>query len=173
MGQHLGQDCQPNLTAVVAMTPAGVIGRQGGMPWKLSSDLRRFKKLTMGGVLVMGRKTYESIGRPLPGRDTIVITGNPDWAAAGVSVVTSPEAAIELAADRPTFVVGGATIYRQLVPRCGTLLLTQVLADVAGDTVVDLDLAEFQVIERVEVPPSERDQYPSVFMRMERRSQSG
>ena len=82
------------LTAVVAMTPSGVIGRDGDMPWRLRSDLRRFKKLTMGGVLIMGRRTYDSIGRPLPGRRTIVITRNPDWSAEGVESADSPAAAI-------------------------------------------------------------------------------
>lgn len=160
---------QPGLTALVAITPSGVIGRDGDMPWRLSSDLRRFKQLTMGGVLIMGRKTYDSIGRPLPGRETIVITRNQDWSAPGVSTVSSPAKAIEIVGRRRAYVVGGAEIYSQLLPHCQTLLVTRVLADIDGDTVLDLDLSGFEVIERSELPASDRDQYPTEFLRLVRR----
>ena len=156
------------LTALVAITPAGVIGRDGDMPWKLSSDLRRFKKLTLGGVLIMGRKTYDSIGRPLPGRQTIVITRDPNWSVDGVSTAGSPAEALEMVAGRPSYVVGGAEIYRQLLPKCQTLLLTRVLADIDGDTTLDLDLSGFEVVERTELPASDVDQYPSEFLRLVR-----
>ncbi len=156
------------LTAVVAMTPDGVIGMDGGMPWRLSSDLRRFKELTMGGVLIMGRKTYDSIGRPLPGRETIVITRNREWSADGVVRAASPEEALDRVGDRPGFVVGGAEIYRQLLPSCGRLMLTRVLAEIAGDTVLDLDLSDFDVIEKLELPVSDRDQYPTEFLVLQR-----
>jgi dihydrofolate reductase len=156
------------LTALIAITPSGVIGRDGDMPWKLSSDLRRFKRLTMGGVLIMGRKTYDSIGRPLPGRETIVITRDPTWSAEGVSTAGSPDQALTLAGGRPTYVVGGAEIYRQLLPQCQTLLLTRVLAQIEGDTTLDLDLSGFTVVERTEIPESDRDQYPTEFLRLVR-----
>ena len=99
------------------MTPTGVIGLDGDMPWRLSSDLRRFKQLTMGGVLIMGRRTYDSIGRPLPGRRTIVVTRNPDWASAGVDSALNPEKAMEMAGQDRCFVVGGAEIYRQTIKK--------------------------------------------------------
>ncbi len=156
------------LTAVVAMTPAGVIGRAGGMPWRLSTDLRRFKNLTMGGLLIMGRKTYDSIGRPLPGRDCLVITRNPDWSAAGVLRAPSPSRAIEMIGNRRAFVVGGAEIYRQLLPECNELLLTRVLAEIDGDTLLDLDLSGFKVVERTELPVSEKDEYATEFLRLVR-----
>ena len=159
----------PNLTAVVAMTPDGVIGRDGDMPWRLSSDLRRFKKLTMGGVLIMGRKTYDSIGRPLPGRRTVVLTRNPDWSAEGVQAVTRPEQAIESVGDEAGFVVGGAEIYRLLLPHCQRLFLTRVFSDVQGDTILELDLSEFQIDEVTQYPASERDDFPTEFLRMSRR----
>lgn len=154
-----------SLSAVVAMTSDGVIGRDGGMPWRLSSDLRRFKKLTMGGVLIMGRKTFDSIGRPLPGRDTIVITRDPDWSVEGVTTAGSPAMAIEIAGDRDGFVVGGAEIYRQLLPYCRHLLLTRVLAEIEGDTLLEVDLSRFVLVERTELPASDRDDYPTEFLR--------
>lgn len=161
---------QFGLTAVVAMAQGGVIGRDGDMPWRLSSDLRRFKELTMGGVLIMGRKTYDSIGRPLPGRTTIVITRNDQWAAEGVIRVGSPEAAVAMLADRAKlagrqgFVVGGAEIYRQLLPFCQRLMLTRVLAEVDGDTKLDLDLSGFDELSRSEFPKTERDEFPTEFV---------
>ncbi len=161
------QFTQPNskaLTAIIAMTPNGVIGHEGGMPWHLRTDLRRFKELTMGGVLIMGRKTYESIGRPLPGRQTIVVTRDPHWSAAGVLVVSSPQQALERVGDRVGFVVGGAEIYRQLMPCCDRLMLTRVLTKLTGDTVLDLDLSGFEVLQKMEFPASAADQYPTEFL---------
>ncbi|MGI9471137.1 MAG: dihydrofolate reductase [Rubripirellula sp.] len=156
-------------TAIVAMTPSGVIGLDGDMPWRLSSDLRRFKRLTMGGSLIMGRRTYDSIGRPLPGRRTIVLTRNPDWSAAGVERAASPESALEMAGDS-AFVVGGAEIYRILLPACDHLLLTRVWSTVKGDTKLSIDLSEFQVIEQTRVPASARDDVPTEFLRLFRRN---
>jgi dihydrofolate reductase len=156
------------LTAVVAIATNGVIGRDGDMPWRLSSDLRRFKQLTMGGALIMGRKTYDSIGRPLPGRQTIVITRNPDWSAAGVTPVASPAEAIAQLGDRNGFVVGGAEIYRMMLPACQRLMLTRVLAEIEGDTRLELDLSGFEVVERIDVPVSERDEYSTEFLELVR-----
>ncbi|MEM9644089.1 MAG: dihydrofolate reductase [Planctomycetota bacterium] len=98
----------PKLVAVVAATPRGVIGRDGDMPWRLSSDLKRFKRSTMGGNLLMGRKTFESIGRPLPGRQTIVITRQADWSHPGVHVVGDPASAVRLAKELSSVVGGSA-----------------------------------------------------------------
>lgn len=165
------------LTALVAMTPTGVIGRDGDLPWKLSSDLRRFKQRTMGGVLIMGRKTYESIGRPLPGRETIVITRNLDWPAVGlpdgVHRVDGPGAAVnqlqEHFAERAGYVVGGAQIYQALLPRCERVLLTRVLGDIEGETVLDFDFSDFSVAEQTSLAASDRDQYPTEFLVLVRR----
>ncbi|HLT97331.1 MAG TPA: dihydrofolate reductase, partial [Acidimicrobiia bacterium] len=101
------------VTIVAAVARNGVIGLDGDIPWHLPDDLRRFKEMTMGGTLVMGRKTYESIGRPLPGRRTIVISGNPDLRIDGVETASSLEEALAMAGDSEIFVVGGGEIYRQ------------------------------------------------------------
>lgn len=160
---------EQSLTAVVAMTPNGVIGHDGNLPWRLSSDLRRFKRLTMGGVLIMGRRTYDSIGRPLPGRKTIVITRNPTWSADGVQRAGSPEEAVKMAGNSRAFVVGGAEIYRQLLPQCTDIYLTRVWSEVAGDTKLAIDLSEFRVIEQTRLPASPQDDVPTEFVRLIRR----
>ncbi len=125
-----------SVTLVAAVARNGVIGRDGGLPWHLPDDLRHFKSLTMGGVLVMGRKTYESIGRPLPGRQTVVVTRRTDWDAEGVIRAGSVTEALEVAhslTDR-VFVVGGAEIYRQTLDVADALELTSVDREVDGDT---------------------------------------
>lgn len=123
------------VTIVAAVARNGVIGVGGDLPWRISEDLRRFKQLTMGGVLVMGRKTYESIGRPLPGRTTVVITRQRDWSADGVRVVDSVASALGVAATLPgeVFVVGGGEIYRQTIDLADALELTEVDAAPEGD----------------------------------------
>ena len=162
----------PNLSgaiAIVAMTPSGVIGLDGDMPWRLSSDLRRFKSLTMGGTLIMGRRTYDSIGRPLPGRRTVVLTRNPEWSADGVDRAGSPEEALGMA-EKQAFVVGGAEIYRLLLPACDQLWLTRVWSSVKGDTKLSIDLSDFRVMEQTRVPAGERDEVPTEFLRLTRRN---
>lgn len=126
------------VTLVAAVARNGVIGRDGALPWHLPEDLRRFKSLTLGHVLVMGRRTFESIGRPLPGRTTIVVTRRPDWPAPeGVLVAPSLEAALARAAalDDEVFLVGGAEIYRRGLEMADFLELTEVDAEPSGDTV--------------------------------------
>ncbi|MEM6794261.1 MAG: dihydrofolate reductase [Acidobacteriota bacterium] len=124
------------LSLVVAVAENGVIGRDGGLPWRLSGDLRFFKKLTVGHTILMGRKTFESIGRPLPKRRSIVLTRR---AAArdlppGVEIARSLEEALERAAGERTFVIGGAGVYRAALPAARTLHWTRVHAEVPGDT---------------------------------------
>jgi dihydrofolate reductase len=155
-----------DLTAVVAMTPSGVIGQDGDLPWRLGTDLRRFKRLTMGGVLIMGRRTYDSIGRPLPGRRTIVITRSPTWRAEGVERANSPDEAVEMAGSGQAFVVGGAEIYRQLLPKCTRLYLTRVCSDVEGDTKLAIDLSDFRIIEQTHYPASAQDDVPTEFLKL-------
>jgi dihydrofolate reductase len=129
------------ITFVVAIARNGVIGANGGMPWRLPSDLARFKALTLGHPLVMGRKTYESIGRPLPGRDNIVVTRRRDFRAAGVHLAATIEDAlaigVRLAGERGVkdiMVIGGGEIYAALLARADRIVLTRVDVDVAGDT---------------------------------------
>ena len=158
--------------ALVAISKDGVIGDKGDLPWRLSSDLRRFKKITMGGVLIMGRKTYDSIGRPLPGRTTIVLTRDPNWRCEGVMTASSPEEAIKIAANRESFVVGGAEIYRLLLPLCDRVLVTRVLASLDGDTRLELDLSDFRVEKRSKHPSSEVDEYETEFVEYHRQKRS-
>lgn len=130
------------VTVMAAIARNNVIGRDGGMPWHLPDDMRRFRQVTMGHVLVMGRRTYESIGRPLPGRTTVVITrqhdwpGTPDGPPHGVHVAASLPEALTLAAeiDDHTFVQGGASVYAEALPVADELLITWVDAEPAGDT---------------------------------------
>jgi len=125
---------RPRLSLVVAVARNGVIGVNGQLPWRLPEDLKRFKALTLGHTLVMGRKTHESIGRLLPGRRTIIISRNPDYRVEGATVVPSVEAAIEAAAgETEVFVVGGGEIYALALPLADRLLVTEVDLAPEGD----------------------------------------
>ncbi len=159
----------PPVTAVVAMTPSGVIGLDGTMPWRLREDLQRFKRMTMGGVLVMGRKTFDSIGRALPGRRTIVVSRQQGLDYEGVELASSPEDALRLGGDAAIYVVGGAEIYRQLIDRCDQVYLTRVLSGVRGDTRLQLDLSDFRTIEQFRVPAGPHDVVPTEFFRLVRK----
>ena len=128
---------RPTITLVVARASNGVIGKDGGLPWHISADLKRFKALTMGSVLVMGRKTFASLSGPLPGRRHIVLTRDPVWQADGVEVADSVDAALATAGDDPISVIGGAEIFRMFMPLAARIELTEVLMDVAGDTMID------------------------------------
>lgn len=121
------------MIAVVAMALNRVIGADGRIPWHLPEDLRWFKEITMGGVLLMGRVTYESIARPLPGRTTVVLSRNRDLSIPGVRVIHGLEALGDVAEGRQIFVVGGAEIYRIAMPYCRDLYLTEVKREVEGD----------------------------------------
>jgi dihydrofolate reductase len=157
------EQTSPSLTAIVAATAQNVIGLDGDMPWRLSSDLRRFKTMTMGGVMLMGRKTFDSIGRPLPGRRTVVLTRNPQWSMDGVETAVDPQSALAKIGDRLGFVVGGAEIYRLLMPYCDRVLLTRVWSQVAGDTRLEVDLTDFQIQGRMRLPAGTRDDVPTEF----------
>jgi dihydrofolate reductase len=130
-----GAHVRPNLALIAALGRNRVIGRDNAMPWHLPEDLKHFKATTMGAPVIMGRKTYESIGRPLPGRRNVVITRDPaKLAGAAVDVVTSLDAALALAADAPrVFVIGGGEIYAQALPIASRLVLTEIDAAPEGD----------------------------------------
>jgi dihydrofolate reductase len=123
------------VTLVAAVARNGVIGSSNDLPWYIPDDLKHFKQLTIGHTLVMGRKTYDSIGRPLPGRTTIVITRQPDWSVDGVTVARSIEEALKLAGGNDVYVAGGGEIYRQALSLADRLELTELDADLDGDTV--------------------------------------
>ena len=144
------------VTIVAAVARNGVIGLGGGLPWHLPDDLRRFKELTFGHVLVMGRKTYESIGHPLPERTTVVVTRNAAWDphSSEVRIAESVEDAIEVAAalDPEVFVVGGAQVYAEALRLADRLELTWVDAEPDGDTrFPEVDWDEWRELRREEV----------------------
>ncbi|RYZ24174.1 MAG: dihydrofolate reductase [Chitinophagaceae bacterium] len=125
------------LSLLVAADAGNVIGKNNSLPWRLPGDLKYFKNLTWGAPILMGRKTFESIGKPLPGRHSIVITRNADWRHEGAEVVHSLEAALEAAAARSVkelFVVGGAEIFREALPLAGRVYLTRIERHYDGDT---------------------------------------
>ena len=122
------------ISLIVAASTNNVIGAEGDLPWRLSEDLKRFKKLTMGKPIIMGRKTYESIGRPLPGRHNIVISRQTDFSAEGCTVVASPDAAVEAAGDaEEIMIIGGEHIYKAFLPRADRIYLTRVHLETSGD----------------------------------------
>ncbi|MGE5666174.1 MAG: dihydrofolate reductase [Betaproteobacteria bacterium] len=122
------------LTLIVARARNGVIGRDNQLPWRLPEDLAHFKRTTMGRPIVMGRKTWESIGRPLPGRRSLVVSRDPHYTAPGAEVVRSlDEALTRTAAEPEVFVIGGAQLYAAAAPRAQRLVLTQIDADFEGD----------------------------------------
>ena len=153
------------ITLVAAVSANGIIGADGGLPWRLPEDLRRFKALTLGHPMVMGRRTYDSIGRPLPGRRTIVVTRQTDWSVAGVQTAASVDEALALAGDGDgggeVMVVGGGEIYRQTMDRADRLEITHVDAEIDGDTTFpEIDPGRW-VVERTET----RDGYRFVSYR--------
>ena len=122
------------LTLIAAMARNRVIGRGGAIPWRLPADLARFKRITMGRWLIMGRRTFDSIGRPLPGRTTVVVTRRQEWSPAGVLVARSIDEAISLARDQDeVFVAGGAEIYAATLERAARIRITLVEGDYDGD----------------------------------------
>lgn len=150
---------------IVAMTKDRVIGRGGGLPWRLSSDLKRFKRLTMGHTIIMGRKTYESIGRLLPGRKTVIVSRNSRYAIDGARVAASVEEAFFLAeGSDEAFIVGGAAIYAAALPIVERLYVTLVESDAKGDTFFPLfEWDHWRLLEEEQVPAGERDECPTIF----------
>ncbi len=164
------------LAVIVAAAENGVIGRNNALPWHLPEDLRYFKRVTMGKPIVMGRKTFESIGRALPGRTNIVISRQRDFSADGVRAVASLEEALALAEDIAVIdgvdelmVIGGAEVYRAALPRAQRLYLTQVHAEMEGDArLPEVEWAQWREVSRESWPASESNPYPYSFVVFER-----
>ena len=158
------------LSCIWAMSENHVIGRDGELPWRLSADLQRFKALTMGHHIIMGRKTWESIGRPLPGRQSVVLTRDPGYRAEGCLVVQSLDAALETAAgDDEAFVVGGASIYALALASASRLYVTAVHAEVEGDVELPPDVLDgFRLAGEESHEPDEKNQYAYSFRVYER-----
>lgn len=162
------------ISLIVAMDERRGIGLEGRLPWRLSADLKRFKALTMGHHLIAGRKTYESIGQPLPGRTMIVITRDPDYQAAGCLIAHSVDEALALARSRgetEVFIIGGAAVYARTLERADRLYLTQVHATVDADVffpAVDASAWREQEVSLHEA--GEKNQYPSTFKLLVRKT---
>ena len=157
------------ISFVVAFDRNKVIGKNGGLPWRLPDDMRRVRQVTMGKPLIMGRRTYESIGRPLSGRTNIVLTRDPAFHPGGVLVAPTPEEALALAGDVPEVIVfGGAQVFRHFLPMADRIYLTQVDADVGGDTYFDFNGTDWRVVENVPHPADERHPYPFSFVTLDR-----
>ena len=163
------------VSIVVAVADNGVIGRGNALPWDLPDDLQHFKRTTMGRPIVMGRKTFESIGRPLPGRLNIILTRDPSWTASGVSVASSIEQAIDLAEGQAfidgadsVMVIGGAEVYRQALPFASRAFVTRVHGHIDGDACFDLDeIASWREVARERVPAGERNSHDFSVIRLE------
>ncbi|HEX3600910.1 MAG TPA: dihydrofolate reductase [Lacipirellulaceae bacterium] len=162
------------ISIIVAAAENGVIGREGDLPWRLSADLQRFKRLTMGHTIIMGRRTWESIGRPLPGRRTIVVSRQPNYrtGVADVTTAASLVDALQLAAasgDEEAFVIGGAELYREGLQRADRLHVTRVRANVEGDTYFpDVEWNQWQFISGEEHAADDRNDHTYAFEIYER-----
>jgi dihydrofolate reductase len=161
----------PRITLIVARARNGVIGRNGTLPWRLPEDLAHFKRTTMGHPIVMGRKTWESIGRPLPGRRSIVVSRQAGFVAAGAEVAPSLDAALSLCAGtEEVFVIGGAQLYREALPRAQRLLVTEIDADFDGDTAFPpLAPAQWSETAREHLPASAEREFALDFVTYARR----
>ena len=150
---------------IVAMTPDRVIGRDGQLPWRLSADLQRFKRLTMGHHLIMGRKTFDSIGRLLPGRETIVVSRQTDLIIPGAHVAHSVPAAIQCAhGDSEVFLVGGEQIYREAVEAAQRIYLTLVHAQIDGDAYFpEIIAGHWQVLDEEYREADPRNEYATTY----------
>lgn len=165
-----------DVVLVVARAENGVIGNAGALPWHLPEDLKRFKRLTVGKPVIMGRKTFESIGKPLPGRQNIVLTRDKGWHADGVTIVANLAEAVAAAGLDPRaradgiFIIGGAQIYAEALPAATRIELTEVAASPAGDTILPpFDPARWQEVARDSYPAADgRPAY--AFVTLERRN---
>jgi dihydrofolate reductase len=160
------------------MAQNGVIGRNNALPWRLPADLRHFKALTMGHAVILGRKTFDSIGRVLEGRRWMVLTRQRDWRHPGVDVAHDLDEALRrLSAESQVFVAGGAEVYRQALPRAHRLFLTVIHADVEGDARFPaLDLRQWTLVDHERHDPDEAHAFPfsfRVYQRVQRERGNG
>ena len=167
---------RPSIAIVVGMAENRVIGRDGGLPWRLPADMARFRALTMGKPMVMGRRTHESIGRALDGRHNIVVSRRPGYRAPGCTVTSSLEAALELALEAASdaadiAVIGGASIYERALPAADRIHLTLVHASIDGDVRFPLiEPSAWREVSRAERTADARNRYDLSFIELVRRS---
>ncbi len=160
------------LVLIVARARNGVIGRDNALPWRLPEDLAHFKRTTMGHPIVMGRRTFESIGRVLPGRRNVVLTRSPDWHADGVDVARSLDEALAMTAGAErVFVIGGAQVYADAMSRADEIVATEIDRDIDGDAFFPpIDANAWEVRSRDERAPSGDDALPFAFVHYARRA---
>lgn len=158
------------LSMIVAHADNRIIGKNNDMPWHLPADLAYFKKATLGKPIIMGRKTYESIGRPLPGRKNIVITRDSNYQAQGIDVVHSVADALALVSDvEEAMVIGGGAIYQHCLPEAQRLYITHINADIEGDTYFpEYDLKDWQIVVSDVKEADEKNEYQLCFNVYER-----
>jgi dihydrofolate reductase len=157
------------ISLIAAMAHNRVIGRDNAIPWRLPAEMKWFKSTTMGKPILMGRKTYASIGRPLPGRHNIVLTRNREFRAEGCTVVYSIEEAIMAAGDQELMVIGGAYLYAQMLPQADCLYLTYISADIEGDTYFPaFSHDDWLIAEEEFFPADEKNQYDYRIVIMKR-----
>ncbi len=158
------------ISIIVAAATNNVIGRDGELPWRLPEDLKRFKQLTIGKPVIMGRLTYESIGKPLPDRRNIVLSARKGLNIEGCEVVDTPDAAIRLAGDaEEVMVIGGGGVYSQMLPMADRIYMTRIDATFDGDTFFpELNDDEWQVVDCVDFPADESRQFGFSFVTLDR-----
>ena len=157
---------------VVAAAENNVIGKDNGLIWHLPADLRHFKQITMGHPILMGRKTYESIGKPLPGRTSVIVTSQEDYAAEGCLVTHSLQEALEKAKalDEIIYIIGGAEIYRQVLPLTDTIYLTRLHHTFDGDVYFpELKEEEWETVAQAHHEPDEKNKYRYSFLTLRRK----
>lgn len=167
----MAQTRRPSISLLVARAQNGVIGRDNALPWRLPADLRRFKALTMGKPMLMGRRTFESIGRALPGRLNLVLTRDPKWQAPGAITVHNLDEAFERAGSAPELmVIGGAELFALVMPLAEQVYLTDVHAAIPGDTHFPaLALDEWHELEQVAHAADAEHAHAMTFRRLKRR----
>ncbi|NYT46409.1 MAG: type 3 dihydrofolate reductase [Candidatus Methanofishera endochildressiae] len=158
------------LSLIVAMASNRTIGLDNQMPWHLSADLKKFKKITMGQPIIMGRKTFESIGQPLPGRQNIIISRNPDYLQPGCLVFNDIDSALTSCTDiEEVFVIGGATLYEATLARADRLYITEIQKEFSGDTwFPEINQEQWQVVSREDINNDSSVDFSYSFMVYER-----
>lgn len=158
------------ISLIVAMASNRVIGVDNRMPWHLSADLKKFKRITMGSPILMGRKTFESIGRPLPGRRNVIISRNPAYRQEGCEVFNDLEQALTCCGDaEEIFVIGGAKLYKTLLPRADYLYLTEINQEFTGDTLFpEFDRQDWREIDREDIADDPTVDFSYSFIKLEK-----
>jgi len=158
------------ISMIVAASANNVIGADAGLPWRLPEDLRRFKEITMGKPMIMGRLTFETIGKVLPGRRSIVLTRQADYEQEGIDVVTTVKAALELAGDaEEVMIIGGGKVYEQFLPMTDRIYLTRVHEEFDGDTFFpEIDEDEWRIVSSEPMPPNDQRPFSISFQTLER-----